>query len=130
MQRVTGRKASKRHSPARRVRGRVQALPFDDRCCDTVVSTFPTPYIMEDAALSEIARVLKPGGMLVVVGLVIYSEKGQRRSNETLFHLTAPREPGVEAFCRAAEAAGLGVRLISRFDPPVRLPVLLAERCT
>jgi ubiquinone/menaquinone biosynthesis C-methylase UbiE len=125
MQRVTSRKTKKRSSAARRVRGRVQALPFRHECCDTVISTFPAPYIVDEASLSEIARVLRPGAALVVVGLVIYSE---RRRQEMPFYLEAPREPGVEAFCRAAESAGLGVRRISRFDPPVRLPVLLAER--
>jgi SAM-dependent methyltransferase len=125
MQRVTSRKTRKRPTPARRVQGRVQRLPFRAGCCDTVVSIFPSPYIVEETSLSEIARVLRPGAALVVVGLVIYSE---RQRQETPFHLEAPREPGVEAFCRAAESAGLKVRRISRFDPPVRLPVLVAER--
>jgi ubiquinone/menaquinone biosynthesis C-methylase UbiE len=125
MQRVTSRKVSKRPSAVRRVQGRVQALPFRDGCFDSVVSTFPAPYIVEEASLGEIARVLRPGAALVVVGLVIYSN---RRRQETPFCLEAPREPGIEAFCRAAEAAGMRVRRISRFDPPVRLPVLLAER--
>jgi SAM-dependent methyltransferase len=45
----------------------VQHLPFADASFDTVVSTFPTPYIYDLAALGEIARVLRPGGRLVVV---------------------------------------------------------------
>jgi ubiquinone/menaquinone biosynthesis C-methylase UbiE len=125
MQRVTSGKTRKRLSAARRVRGRVQALPIRDGCCDTVVSTFPTPYIVEDASLREIARVLRPGAALVVVGLAIHSE---RQRQEMPFYLETPQEPGVDAFCRAAESAGLEVRRISRFDPPIRLPVLLAER--
>ena len=47
--------------------GSVQRLPFGDASFDTVVSTFPTEYIYDRAALSEIARVLRPGGRLVVV---------------------------------------------------------------
>ena len=48
-------------------RGSVQRLPFADASFDTVVSTFPTEYIYDSAALAEIARVLRPGGRLVVV---------------------------------------------------------------
>lgn len=46
---------------------RVQQLPFADAAFDTVVSTFPAPYIADPASLREIARVLRPGGRLVVV---------------------------------------------------------------
>jgi ubiquinone/menaquinone biosynthesis C-methylase UbiE len=126
MQRVSSRKV--REAAASRpycIRGRVQTLPLRDACCDTVVSTFPAPYIVEAASLSEIARVLRPGGRLVVVGLVIYTE---RRKPEMLFDLTIPPEPGVDTFCGRAEDAGLRVRRSSRFMPPARLPVLLAER--
>lgn len=60
----------RRHLLARDVQviqARVQALPFPDASFDTVVSTFPTPYIYDPAAIREIARVLRPGGRLVVV---------------------------------------------------------------
>ena len=46
---------------------RAQALPFADGSFDTVVSTFPTSYIADPATIREIARVLRPGGRLVVV---------------------------------------------------------------
>jgi SAM-dependent methyltransferase len=45
----------------------VQALPFADSSFDSVISTFPTDYIADPAALAEIARVLRPGGRLVIV---------------------------------------------------------------
>jgi SAM-dependent methyltransferase len=45
----------------------VEALPFANASFDCVVSTFPTDYIFDLAALREIVRVLRPGGRLVVV---------------------------------------------------------------
>jgi SAM-dependent methyltransferase len=45
----------------------VQALPFDRASFDSIISTFPTDYIADPAALREIARVLRPGGRLVIV---------------------------------------------------------------
>jgi SAM-dependent methyltransferase len=46
---------------------RVQSLPFADAAFDTVVSTFPTDYIYSARSIEEIARVLRPGGRLIVV---------------------------------------------------------------
>jgi ubiquinone/menaquinone biosynthesis C-methylase UbiE len=48
-------------------RARAQALPFGPAEFDSVVTTFPSDYIGEPATLGEIARVLRPGGRLVVV---------------------------------------------------------------
>ncbi|HEX6540372.1 MAG TPA: class I SAM-dependent methyltransferase [Ktedonobacterales bacterium] len=44
-----------------------QHLPFLGESFDTVVSTFPTEYIYAPASLREVARVLRPGGRLVIV---------------------------------------------------------------
>jgi SAM-dependent methyltransferase len=48
-------------------RARAEALPFPAASFDSVVSTFPSEYIIERATMSEISRVLRPGGRLVVV---------------------------------------------------------------
>jgi SAM-dependent methyltransferase len=48
-------------------RADVLHLPFAEASFDTVVSTFPTEYIADPRALAEIARVLRPGGRLIVV---------------------------------------------------------------
>ena len=115
MQRVTSSKVKNLAASPRRIHGRVQALPLRDACCDTVVSTFPTPYIVEVESLGEIARVLRPGGgRLVVVGLTVYTE---RHKEEIPLYLRVPTEPGVDAFCHRAEAAGLRVRRIYAFHP-------------
>jgi len=43
------------------------AIPFPPETFDTVVATFPAPYIGAPETLAEIQRVLRPGGRLVIV---------------------------------------------------------------
>lgn len=51
------------------IESRIQKLPFPDNSFETVISTFPTEYIIDPAALNEIQRVLYPGGRLVIVDM-------------------------------------------------------------
>ncbi len=77
-------------------RGIGQALPFANGAFDTVVSTFPTEYIFEGPALSEIRRVLKPAGRLVIIPAAwIIGRKTLDRAAAWLFQVTnqAPRLP-------------------------------------
>jgi SAM-dependent methyltransferase len=126
MQRITARKMRQRDIWAPRVRGRTQTLPLADGCFNTVVATFPAEYIIDPATLCELARVLcRPDGQLVVVGLRVYRAPA--------FCLapwpgSPPRDRFVERFQDMAEAAGLAVVFSSRYDPPMRLPVVVARR--
>ena len=66
------RQASKKarrlhHPPFWATRARAEALPFPDAAFDSLVSTFPSEYIIHPATLKEIARVLRPGGRVVIV---------------------------------------------------------------
>jgi ubiquinone/menaquinone biosynthesis C-methylase UbiE len=51
----------------RLARARAQALPFPAAHFDAVISTFPSDYIADPRTLAEVARVLRPGGRLVVM---------------------------------------------------------------
>ncbi len=62
---------------ARLVQAKVQHLPFPDNSFETVVSTFPTGYIMSLESLTEIQRVLYPGGRLVIVDTAILKPYNQ-----------------------------------------------------
>ena len=58
------RKAGKE---AQIIQGSAQHLPFDAASFDTVVSTFPSEYIYDPATISEVERVLRPRGRLIVI---------------------------------------------------------------
>jgi SAM-dependent methyltransferase len=60
---------------AQRILGAAQFLPLPDNSFDCVVATFPAPYIGEAETLLEIARVLRPGGRLVIGGLWVIAKR-------------------------------------------------------
>jgi len=49
------------------VQGRAQNLPFRSGAFASVISTFPTDFIIAPETLREVYRVLQPGGRLVIV---------------------------------------------------------------
>ncbi len=49
------------------VRAAAQALPLKDGCCETIVATFPSNYILAPSTHAEIRRIIIPGGRLFVV---------------------------------------------------------------
>lgn len=68
MLRQAARKARRlKIPPFHASRASAVALPFPASQFDSVVSTFPSDYIIEPATLREVSRVLRPGGRLIVV---------------------------------------------------------------
>ena len=53
--------------PALVIQGSAQHLPFSNMSFDTIVSTFPSEYIYDPDTISEIERVLRHGGRLIVI---------------------------------------------------------------
>lgn len=75
--------------PVALTRGHAQFLPFGADCFDSVAATFPTEYIFDQRTLSEIYRVLRPGGKLVVVPMAwIVGQNAADRAAVWLFRVT------------------------------------------
>ena len=69
--------------------GLAQFLPFPDSHFHQVVSTFPSEYIYDPPALTEIYRVLVPGGELLVLPVAwITGQKWYDRIAANLFRVT------------------------------------------
>jgi ArsR family transcriptional regulator len=67
---------------------RLEALPLDDASCDAALAVLVLSYLEDPgAALREAARVLRPGGRLVVV-------EAQRHDDEALRRRMGQRSPG------------------------------------
>jgi ubiquinone/menaquinone biosynthesis C-methylase UbiE len=56
------------------VLGDARSLPFRSGTFTTVVSTFPAEFILDEQVHDEIARVLVPGGRLLVVVFGVWSQ--------------------------------------------------------
>jgi ubiquinone/menaquinone biosynthesis C-methylase UbiE len=75
------------------VLGQAQYLPFPDAAFANVVATFPTDFVLEAQTLSSVARVLQPGGYLVIVAMGFLKGPGPlRRFVEWLYRVTGQRE--------------------------------------
>ena len=81
MTRLARRRLLQARLPLSHARAKAQSLPFPSAWFDTVVSTFPAPYINDPATLREILRVLRPGGKLLVIQGAVPLE---RRPSERL----------------------------------------------
>ncbi len=67
MLRVARRRLQPGGRAERLIRGDAVALPFAAACFDSVVLTFPSEYVYSQPFKDEVARVLRPGGRLVVL---------------------------------------------------------------
>jgi ubiquinone/menaquinone biosynthesis C-methylase UbiE len=67
MTRIAVRRLLRAGEPPRLVLARSQALPFAAGSFDAVLSTFPTPYIIDEETQSAVHRVLAAHGRIVIV---------------------------------------------------------------
>jgi ubiquinone/menaquinone biosynthesis C-methylase UbiE len=135
MHRVTARKFAKQGAQVPRLCGTVQRMPLSDGQFDSIVSTFPSGYILEPKTLQECARVLRPpdpdtgteGGRLVIVGMVVWKDSWLwRRTVQLLFG--SGGESAVDRFERSATDAGLKLEVMDQVNRGWHVPVILATR--
>ncbi len=80
------------------IRGRAEAMPFGTAVFDSILATFPAPFIVQPETLAAIYRVLKPDGRLVIVPEAQLTGGGLLRPFiEFLFTITGQRQgPGID----------------------------------
>ncbi len=105
-------------------RGDVCALPFEDASFELVLATDILEHVADDGlALCEIARVLKPGGRMLITVPAFDSLWGLQ--DEVAHHLRRYRLPPINS---AVEAAGLRVVRCFYFNYLLFVPIWLARQ--
>jgi ubiquinone/menaquinone biosynthesis C-methylase UbiE len=110
MIRIARRKLQRQGTWVPLVRGRGQQLPFADASIDTILSTFPAPFVVARQTLEEVARVLKRDGRAVIVAMATLSSHSPwSRTLEWLYQITGQRGP-LPDLSAQLQAAGLTYR--------------------
>jgi ubiquinone/menaquinone biosynthesis C-methylase UbiE len=114
------------------VQGRAQTMPFPANSFDSVVATFPTSFIWEAETLREVARILRPGGrMVVVLGARLSGRDPLSRFIEWLYFITGQRETLEGArWTTPFAAAGLQVRRMQVKMKRSQVFLVIADRVT
>jgi ArsR family transcriptional regulator len=104
-------------------RGALEALPIDDGACDAAILSLVLTYVPDPAAvLREAARILKPGGRLVVVDLLRHDREDFRRQMGQRFG--GFELPEVESMLRNAGLEAKGVNPLPP-EPSAKGPALM-----
>ncbi len=131
MGRIARGKLTRRHLPIRLARGQAQQLPFAAETFAAVISTFPTDFIIAPETLAEVDRVLKPGGVLIVVPNAQITGGGAvGRLIEWLYRITGqrPNSTGEAEVAIANLFAPFQVEMFSEVCPRSIVTVIVARK--
>lgn len=124
------------------VQARAQAMPFADHSFDTLVATFPAPYILEPTTLAECARLLAlpattatctvtgnspQRGRLVIVGLWVDFAQSHWTRWIPLFY-GRPNTAAIARLLSIFTTAGFSPTILDCPVGPFRVGVVVAER--
>jgi ubiquinone/menaquinone biosynthesis C-methylase UbiE len=124
MHAVAAQRLMRQGVAAPRVQAMAQAIPFA-ATFDSVLATFPAPYILERETLAECARVLRPGGRLVIAGLYVRLRYSRLRRLVPLFYAD-PTPAQLAALAARVEEAGFCVTWHFPATGWAEVPVLVA----
>lgn len=86
MTRITRIRLSKAGLPVQLAQASSFSLPFPESTFANVLSTFPSEYIFAPESISEILRILKPGGrMIIIPGVAKFT--GPRTERYSILHV-------------------------------------------
>jgi ubiquinone/menaquinone biosynthesis C-methylase UbiE len=111
MARLARRRLVQQKTIPQLVRGRAQHLPFPDASFANVVVTFPTEFILAPQTLASVARVLRPGGCLVVVTMgYLKGPRPLRDFIQWLYRITGQHDTPEQKPLDRLKASGFAAR--------------------
>ena len=120
---ITRRKLAATGEASNLARAVAQALPFSATSFDCIVATFPSEYIIDMATLTELRRVLRPGGRVGVALAASFRSDGfYQRLIDLLYRATLQRSPhdpplGSPVSLLGKHLAELGFIVVERWEP-------------
>jgi ubiquinone/menaquinone biosynthesis C-methylase UbiE len=130
MARLARRRLARQETIPQLVHGRAQHLPFPNASFSNVVVTFPTEFILAPQTLASVARVLQPGGCLVVVAMgYLKAPRPLRDFIQWLYRITGQHQIPEPKPLDRLQAFGFVARweYVTLEDATARL--LVATRC-
>jgi ubiquinone/menaquinone biosynthesis C-methylase UbiE len=127
MHKVTARKLRRRKENVSRVRGNAEAIPLAAGSFANVIITFPSNYILREATLGEIYRVLNIDGYCVVVGWSVHFKSSLLRMFTKLW-LGAGVELAIDRFTQTARGVGFKVNRVTHRTDSYTLPVVVLQK--
>jgi ubiquinone/menaquinone biosynthesis C-methylase UbiE len=129
---IARRKLARRNLFPPFVRGKAQVLPFPSGHFTTIVSTFPTEFIVDPATVREFRRVLKEGGRVIFIPAATIIPGGLAdRLAGWLFDITGqsttPAQGWPPRLTQTYQAAGFNLRIERRPLPRSLVWVVVAE---
>lgn len=110
------------------VNGYAQFICFPNSSFDQVVATFPSEYIFDRQTISEINRVLKPGGRLVVVlSAALSGPSICHRLMRRLYFSPSLTEPVVSPWLDSLRQVGFSATQVTVQLPTSQVFLLIAE---
>lgn len=116
------------------IRGEAQKLPYPSAWFDQVVCTFPTEYVLSQTTISEVRRILRPGGVWVILpGAWITGGSRRDKLSALLFRITGQAPPlkdvsWLEPYLVPFRQAGFNISIKHREISSSRVLILFAYR--
>jgi ubiquinone/menaquinone biosynthesis C-methylase UbiE len=111
------------------IQGNVFALPYPDGIFNQVVSTFPSEFIFNKIALSEIIRVLQPGGQLVILPFAwIKGKLWVEKMVNHLFDFNSVTHTWEEKYCQVIQHEGFDLTFTQIQDTRSAMLFIIATK--
>lgn len=132
MGQIAAKKLTRAGIRPRLVRGQAQTLPFRAAAFTSVISTFPTDFIIAPETLREVYRVLQPGGRFVMVPTSRFTAGGfVAKLIDALYAATGQREASAEhqsIWIGLLEPHGFAVQIVEAACPNSAVTVIIAQK--